>query len=693
MTGSARSKDASPFHDGEQAIQTRLGVRDRLETFGRMVIRDHLPDQHRAFYAKLPFLLVGSVDAAGRPWASVLVGEPGFLRSPDPRLLVVETRPLAGDPLAGNLRAGAPLGVLGLQSETRRRNRMSGRVTKIGPDAFTIGVVQTFGNCPQYIQTRRLAFARPPSAVADQVEPARLVRLDGRARDLIAKLDAFFVATHNPSAGGAAARGVDVSHRGGRPGFVRVEADGRTLTIPDFPGNLHFNTLGNLLVDPRAGLLFPDFESGDLLTLTGRAEIVWDGEEVEAFQGAERLWRFTLDEGFHLTDALPLRGRLGEWSPNTLLTGTWDEAERTKRARALRDRWRPFRIVRTVRESAAIRSLHLAPADDAALPSFQAGQYMPVRIRSSGAAPPTVRTYTVSNAPGEPTLRLSVKREGRGGASDTVHNELREGDLMEAMAPRGGFTFDPAAALPVALVSAGVGITPMIAMLRHAYREAVRTRHARQLWFVHAARTSSERAFFDEVRSIGTAMGGAVQMHFVLSEPSAADAPGVDFHSQGRIDADLLWRLLPLPDCDVYLCGPTAMTQSLYDCLRGFDVADDRIHAEAFGPTSLKRRSSAQDDGSPPLSPAEDPVAVSFVASGRTLVWRPGAGSLLDLAEADGLAPAFGCRVGACGTCAVRIAKGQVAYTTRPAASVAVDTALLCSAMPAATTGSLEIDA
>ncbi|HEX5091687.1 MAG TPA: pyridoxamine 5'-phosphate oxidase family protein, partial [Burkholderiales bacterium] len=220
----------SPFHPGEQALQARVGARERSERAGRLMILDYMPEEHRAFFASLPFVLVGSVDDTGRPWASLLQGEPGFLASPDPRTLRVTAKPAADDPLTKNLSAGAPLGLLGIEFHTRRRNRMNGTVAQLDAQGFEVGVDQSFGNCPKYIQARAPVGLRAPSPGASRREGALL---SVRAAGLVARADTFFIASAAPDAG------VDVSHRGGRPGFVRITSDGsRTLlTSPDFSGN------------------------------------------------------------------------------------------------------------------------------------------------------------------------------------------------------------------------------------------------------------------------------------------------------------------------------------------------------------------------------------------------------------------------------------------------------------------------
>lgn len=310
----ARTEE-SPFHPGEKAVQARAGMGDRMEQAGRRMIRDHMPDQHREFFSQLPSLFVGSLDAHGCPWASVLVGRPGFLSSPDERTLRVEALPGFGDPLGVHLAAGAPIGLLGLEPQTRRRNRMNGAVTASDGRGFTVSVEQSYGNCPQFITPREPRWAADPeSAGAAKAVFAEGARLSSQAALLIAGADTFFIASASPQArAGGRADGVDMSHRGGERGFVRVHEEGgaTVLTVPDYRGNFLFNTLGNIAVNPRAGLLFIDPESGDALQLTGSAEIDWDGPEVQLFQGAQRLLRFTVQEGVRVPGALPLRFSLG----------------------------------------------------------------------------------------------------------------------------------------------------------------------------------------------------------------------------------------------------------------------------------------------------------------------------------------------------------------------------------------------
>jgi predicted pyridoxine 5'-phosphate oxidase superfamily flavin-nucleotide-binding protein len=232
------------------------------------VLRSAMPMQHREFFPLLPFVVLGAVDATGQPTATILSGAPGFAWSPDERSLRIDALPAPDDPLP--LRSGHALGLLGIELPTRRRNRANGVVSTVDDTGFTLDVQQSFGNCPRYIEPRDSALAGPGTArtVVSQAD-----RLDGAAASLVSASDSFFIATHAPGDGAAA--GSDVSHRGGPPGFVRLDDGGRTLAWPDYPGNGFFNTMGNLLLEPRAGLVFADHASGDLLHVWGRVEIVW----------------------------------------------------------------------------------------------------------------------------------------------------------------------------------------------------------------------------------------------------------------------------------------------------------------------------------------------------------------------------------------------------------------------------------
>jgi predicted pyridoxine 5'-phosphate oxidase superfamily flavin-nucleotide-binding protein len=319
----ARSPQAlnpQPFHRGEIEAQERAGVRAQMERVGAIVLRNHMPDQHRELFNKLPTLLLGGTDANAQVWASIIWGEPGFIASPDATTLRVNARLCDDDPLSAMVKPGTGFGALGLEFETRRRNRANGIVTQVDELGFTLSVQQSFGNCPKYIQTRDLATREPGGRSDRPVSGSGALPPDAVA--LVRRSDTFFIATMADASAGKAYGG-DVSHRGGKPGFVSVGENGE-LTWPDFIGNNFFNTIGNILADGRAGLLFIDFEYGDLLQVTGKASVLWDEEEVSRFEGARRLLRFQPERYVLRKNAFPLRWELREQSPYLEPTGTWN---------------------------------------------------------------------------------------------------------------------------------------------------------------------------------------------------------------------------------------------------------------------------------------------------------------------------------------------------------------------------------
>jgi predicted pyridoxine 5'-phosphate oxidase superfamily flavin-nucleotide-binding protein len=313
------------LHEGECAMHELLGVAEQVEPMLDRMLRDFMPDQHRDFYARLPFLVVGSLDDRGRPWASLIAGEPGFVSTPDNRTISVRAQPLPGDPLGQNLVPGAAVGCLGIELPTRRRNRANGRITGVHAHGFDVAVDIAFGNCPKYIQARAIQLAPAPAQAGAPGAPGASDRLDAARTTLVEQADTFFIASRHADDDRDPRHGVDVSHRGGRPGFVSVR-EGKQLVFPDFAGNFHFATLGNVLVDPRVGLLFLGFEQRDLLWITGRAQIVWVGPELEQFQGAERLIAVDIDEARWSEGALPLASGPPELSPLHQHTGTWPRA-------------------------------------------------------------------------------------------------------------------------------------------------------------------------------------------------------------------------------------------------------------------------------------------------------------------------------------------------------------------------------
>jgi hypothetical protein len=257
---------SAAWHEGERRLHEQAGAGARMAALGPRVLRDHLLEQHQSFFALLPYVLLARLDAQGWPEASLLAGPPGFAHSPDPHMLRIEA------PLQ-DLVEGEPVGLLGLQAHTGRRNRLNGWIRHAAAASFDVAVGQSFGNCPKYIHPRE---ALHTGHLQDAAETQERDTLDEAALRMVRAADTFFIATAHPLARTShdASQGLDMSHRGGPPGFVRVQGD--TLVIPDYVGNTFFNTFGNLQLEPRCSLLFIDFATGERLLLHATAEVRQD---------------------------------------------------------------------------------------------------------------------------------------------------------------------------------------------------------------------------------------------------------------------------------------------------------------------------------------------------------------------------------------------------------------------------------
>lgn len=293
------------YHAGELAQQRDAGAEDVAAALGRTVL-PFIGHLYVDFIHNQPFLIAGGCDSRDMVWASILGDRPGCLRVVDEQTLEISTLPHAQDPLRDTIRDGNHVGLLLIDQATRRRLRVNGRVVVV-QEGFTVQIRQVYANCPRYIQARSLELVSPGSSVPHAAH--RSTSLHGVQRDMIGRADTFFVGSYHAGAG------ADVSHRGGYPGFVQT-LDAHTIVWPEYNGNGMFNTLGNLRVNPRCGLLFLDFETGTTLQLSGTAQIIQDGIRVAQFPGAERLVEFRIGEVVQTGNGTGLRWRFSDYSPD-----------------------------------------------------------------------------------------------------------------------------------------------------------------------------------------------------------------------------------------------------------------------------------------------------------------------------------------------------------------------------------------
>jgi ferredoxin-NADP reductase/MOSC domain-containing protein YiiM/ferredoxin len=348
--------------------------------------------------------------------------------------------------------------------------------------------------------------------------------------------------------------------------------------------------------------------------------------------------------------------------------------------------FRSLRVARVDRETASVISISFEQLDKSPLPAPLPGQFLVLRLRIRPDGPLLLRTYSLSGEPGAGVYRVSIKREVNGIASSFLHNHVNAGEVLEVSAPRGAFTLRPGDG-PVVLLSAGIGATPVLAML-HALSS---NRSNREVWWLYGARNRNEHSFASESRDLIGALEGG-RSHIVYSRPEPEDQVGVDYDSSGHLSMHLLDRLGVARNADFYLCGPPSFLRALTTGLREWDVDSARIHTEVFGPEESitpgigpsLRGAAHLPSGSPGVGPR-----ISFTRSGLVAQWDSRFQSLLELAEACDLPVRWSCRTGVCHTCECALIGGAVEYQPDPLEAPAEGNLLICCSQPS---GDVEID-
>jgi ferredoxin-NADP reductase/MOSC domain-containing protein YiiM len=344
--------------------------------------------------------------------------------------------------------------------------------------------------------------------------------------------------------------------------------------------------------------------------------------------------------------------------------------------------WRGFRTLRVARferESAGVVSLTLESEDGSALPPALPGQYLVLRLRPTANMPAFLRNYSMSGAPDAGNYRVSVKQEVNGKGSTFLSTRVKSGDVLEVSAPRGSFTLQPGEG-PVVLMSAGIGATPVLAMLH----DLAASRSQREVWWLYGARNAAEHPFAREARDLAAALP-RVRTFVVYSRPAPQDRLGKDYDAPGRLSLKLLQELRVPRQADFYLCGPAAFLRSFTQELMSWGVASGRLHQEVFGPeesvTPGISKAPAQSPHPPAGGPHSGPM-VSFARSGLDVPWNPAYQSLLEFAEACDVPVKWSCRTGVCHTCECGLIGGSVRYDPEPLDPPADGNVLICCTRP-----------
>ncbi len=362
---------------------------------------------------------------------------------------------------------------------------------------------------------------------------------------------------------------------------------------------------------------------------------------------------------------------------------------KAKISTSIQEKYRTFIVDRKVPESETITSFYLVPEDGKPLAPFLPGQFLPLRLDIPGQYKPVFRTYSLSDSPEADYYRLTIKREPApperpdvypGVSSTYFHDSVEIGSKLLAKSPRGKFTLDPNSETPVVVLSAGVGLTPLISMLN----AIVEAGSKRPTWFMHGSRNKRVHALGEHVRRVARENNN-VRVHIRYSEPLSGDIVGRDYDDKGHVDIELLKRLLPGKDFDFYLCGPAPFMKSLINGLLDWGVPEVRIHYEFFGPASVlggERAKVATPKRAAEATQCCGEIEVTFSKSGVKANWNPSFESILDLAEANGLSPDYSCRSGICHTCMCKLEEGEVDYVLEPLDPPDPGLALICCSKP-----------
>jgi len=353
---------------------------------------------------------------------------------------------------------------------------------------------------------------------------------------------------------------------------------------------------------------------------------------------------------------------------------------------------RKFEINRKQREAEGVHSFYLAPHDGKNLPPFLPGQFLTFELKIPEHTKSVIRCYSLSDSPNADFYRVTIKKippppndpGGKPGLSSSYFNDvLQQGDILDVRAPSGHFHLMPHRDLPIVLIGGGIGITPVLSMLNALCHEGRRS----EVWFFLGVRNSKEHVMKTHLETMAESFDN-IRLHICYSEPLETDIEGQDYQHPGYVSVDLFKQLLPSNNYVFYICGPPPMMDSVTSELYRWGVPKDHVHFEAFGKATIKK--TAKPEASADVGKPEAEIDVAFERSGKTLKWSESRGSLLDLAESNGIPMDFACRTGNCGTCITAIKEGDVEYLVEPGHQVENGSCLACIGVP---TGPLKLDA
>ena len=596
----------NPYHEGELAVQKRVDETEMARINSSAIDETILAGALR-FIEQQPMVVIGSIDAQGHVWASTLFGNPGFFRALDNKTLeldVSQPHSAEDDPLWSNLIKNPSVGLLVIELGSRRRIRINGRARKVSTERILIDVQRAYPNCPKYIQRRDW---KTLQADEQHVATASTYgeKLNETQKTLIENADTLFVASAHPD------HGVDASHRGGHPGFVHI-INNQKLRIPDFAGNSMFNTLGNFVCNPYAGLIFIDFEQGRLLQLTGKAEILWDVDDPQKETGGtQRYWQFDIICWQESTLPYRFAWELLDESPHIPELQRYSNFSDTL----------SLQVERIQQETDRVKSFRLRAADGRALPEFLSGAHLRVKVKLPDGSD-AKRHYSLLNNPDDRSsyeIGVLKEPEGRGG-SLYLHEHIHEGDMLEIQIPKNAFPMTKRANHSI-LIAGGIGITPILSML-HSLSS---TKQSFEIHF--SARELTGLAFRDRVEQLA----GDKAQFYTSGDPKSR-----------HLDLEQLLAK-PEPGVHVYMCGPRGMINAVREIASAQGWALSQIHFESFGAQPL----------------ADDQAIRVHLAKSNQTITVPADRTILDTLLDAGVSVPHDCKRGECAMCTTRVLSGE----------------------------------
>jgi len=597
----------SPFHEGELSVQLRA----REVEYARRnagLISNTIPIGAIPFISQQSLVVFGSVDPDDNLWASVMVGDPGFIKAQDERTVLLDTQQQLSawdEPFWTNIKSDTDVGLLVIALATRQRLRINGQIKRLDKSLFKLTVAQAYSNCPKYIQQRQLtlhAATEPSQSITSRLGTP----LGDEQITLITNADTFFVASANPG------HGVDASHRGGNPGFVHILNQQR-IRIPDYNGNSLFNTLGNLTAYPHAGLVFLDFETNRVLQLTGNAKILWDHDDsTNPTGGTGRYWELEIKQWCETSLPRKLSWTLPDYSPYNPIPQQSTPSDPTMLK---------LRITRIRQKTQRIKSFQLTAVNNATLPEFEAGAHLPIQVTLPNGRQ-AYRQYSILSDSADRThyeIAVLVEPDGRGG-SRFMHENVNVNQLIETGVPRNDFPLSRSGNHHI-LIAGGIGITAILSMLKSLAENGT------SLEVHYAVRTELDFSYRDEIELL-----------------SAGHA--FFYHSDGlnakKLNIDQLLSEQK-QDTHVYVCGPVRMIESVRRLADQYSWNPDQIHFETFG------SHSTSDDKT---------ITIHLSRSKKTIAVKSSQ-TILDALSDVGITVPHDCKRGECGMCATGVIEGE----------------------------------